>query len=110
SILSRDLSTMTVQSVRIGDLSVLRALPKRSQGAPVLFVHGYFADATVFSGWIELFAEHGWPSYAVHLRGRGGSRSDVNLGRASVADFVADAAAAARALEKPIVIGHSMGG
>jgi pimeloyl-ACP methyl ester carboxylesterase len=49
------------------------------------------------------------PSYAVNLRGREGSRPDIDLGRTSITDFVSDAAAVARHLDKPIVIGHSMG-
>ena len=39
-----------------------------------------------------------------------GERPNVDLGRTSITDFVADAAAVARHLDKPIVIGHSMGG
>ena len=101
---------MTIESVRIGELTVLRKLPAHGRDVPILFVHGYFADATVFTDWLEFFAARGWPAYAVNLRGRGGARPDVDLGRASMSDFVDDAAAVARALGAPVVVGHSMGG
>jgi pimeloyl-ACP methyl ester carboxylesterase len=96
-------------SIRIADLSVLYSRPPHSHRRPVLFVHGYFANASVFSEWLPFFAARGMPSYAVNLRGREGSRPDIDLGRTSITDFVADAAAVARHLDKPIVIGHSMG-
>jgi len=101
---------MTIESVRIGDLAVLRKLPAKGRDVPILFVHGYFADATVFTDWLEFFAARGWPAYAVNLRGRGGTQPDVDLGRVSMSDFVDDAASVARALGAPVVVGHSMGG
>ncbi len=76
----------------------------------MLFIHGYFASAEIFSEWVPFFAARGMPAYAVNLRGRHESGPDVDLGRTSIADFVADAAAVARHLDKPIVVGHSMGG
>lgn len=97
-------------SIRVGDLIVLRARPAHATREPVLFVHGYFADATIFDAWLGFFADRGFPAYAVHLRGRGGSRPGVDLGRASVADFVDDAAEVARWIGTPAVVGHSMGG
>ncbi len=75
-----------------------------------MFVHGYFASAEIFAEWVPFFAARGMPAYAVNLRGREESGPDVDLGRASIADFVADAATVARHLDKPIVVGHSMGG
>jgi pimeloyl-ACP methyl ester carboxylesterase len=101
---------MTIDSIHIDKLSVLRALPSRPVHSPILFVHGYFADATVFAPWLERFSARGWPSYAVNLRGRSDSRPHVDLGRASMDDFVADATAVARELGSPVVVGHSMGG
>lgn len=97
-------------STRIADLSVLYSRPPHAHRRAVLFIHGYFANASVFSEWVPFFAARGMPAYAVNLRGRDDSRPDVDLGRTSITDFVADAAAVARHLDKPIVVGHSMGG
>jgi len=99
-----------IETIRISDLTVLRALPIHATRPPVLLVHGYFADATVFTEWLTFFAERGAPAYAVNLRGRADSRTGTHLGRASVQDFVEDASRVARDLDKPAVIGHSMGG
>jgi non-heme chloroperoxidase len=97
-------------TIRIGDLSVLRALPANPTHAPVHYVHGYFADATSWEWWLPFFAAKGIPSYAVHLRGRGGSRPHTSLGRASIENFVDDASEVAKSLGTPVVVGHSMGG
>jgi pimeloyl-ACP methyl ester carboxylesterase len=98
------------ETIRIDDLTVRYAPPAQPTREPVLFVHGYFASATVFEQWLPLFAARGFPSYAVNLRGRAGSRPGADLGSASIADFVEDAAAVARHLGTPTVVGHSMGG
>jgi pimeloyl-ACP methyl ester carboxylesterase len=98
------------ETIRIGDLTALYARPDRPTRPPVLFVPGYFAEAKMFDEWLPYFAARGVPSYAVNLRGRGGSRPGVDLGRASVDDFVADASAVAKTLDNPTVVGHSMGG
>lgn len=97
-------------SIRIGELAVLRARPAHATRDPVLFVHGFFADATVWEAWLPFFAERGIPAYAVHLRGRGGSRPATDLARASVDEFVDDACEVAQSLGAPAVVGHSMGG
>ncbi|MEP6492582.1 MAG: alpha/beta hydrolase [bacterium] len=98
------------ETIRVGDLTVLCHRPDRPTQPPVLFVHGYFADATIFDDWLAFFAARGAPAYAVNLRGRQGSRPGTNLGRASIEDFVIDASAVAKTLGKPAVVGHSMGG
>ena len=99
-----------IETIRISDLTVLRALPAHATRPPVLLVHGYFADATVFNDWMTFLATRGVPAYAVNLRGRADRRTGTHLGRASMRDFVEDASRVARELGKPAVIGHSMGG
>ncbi len=101
---------MNNQVIRIGSLNVLHAAPVHATRTPVLFIHGYFADASAFAEWLPFFAARGFPSYAVHLRGRAGSMPNVDLGRVSIADFVCDALAVAAHLGAPAVVGHSMGG
>lgn len=99
-----------IETLRIDDLTVLCAKPANAQHRPVLLVHGYFATAAVFRDWLPFFAQRGIPAYAVNLRGREGSRPGIDLGKASVSDFVEDVAAVAAHLEHPVVVGHSMGG
>jgi pimeloyl-ACP methyl ester carboxylesterase len=100
----------TVQTLRIGNLAVLHAAPARASRVPVLFVHGYFADASVWTEWLPFFAERGFPAYAVNLRGRGGSDGAAHLGSATISDFADDAEHVARSIGSPAVVGHSMGG
>jgi pimeloyl-ACP methyl ester carboxylesterase len=103
-------------TIRIDHLVVCHAAPARATRAPVLFVHGYFADATIWREWLPFFAQRGFPAYAINLRGRGGSdagpsgATNADLGRASIADFVDDVRRVAQAIGNPAVVGHSMGG
>lgn len=99
-----------METIAIDGLTVLRALPAGAARGNVLFVHGYFADASVWDGWLPRFAQHGFAAYAVNLRGRGGSKPGTPLGPVSMHDFIDDARIVARSLAMPVVIGHSMGG
>ena len=98
------------ESIRIDDLTVVCARPHIATRRPVLFVHGYFATSSVFTTWLPFFAERGVPAFAVNVRGRAGSRPGIDLGSASMEDFVNDASAVAQHLDHPAVVGHSMGG
>jgi pimeloyl-ACP methyl ester carboxylesterase len=99
-----------IETMRVGALTVLHAAAVRPIHEPVLFIHGYLADATVWTDWLLHAAARGAPAYAVHLRGRAGSGGTIDLGAASIDDFAEDAALAATRLGCPDVIGHSMGG
>jgi pimeloyl-ACP methyl ester carboxylesterase len=77
---------------------------------PILFVHGMFGGAWMFADWQRRFAELGYSSLAVNLRGHWGSRPVPEIGKVSVREYVDDALAAAATLGRPIVVGHSMGG
>jgi pimeloyl-ACP methyl ester carboxylesterase len=96
--------------IRIDDLTTLHAQPERATRPPVLFVHGYFATAAIFTKWLPFFAARGAPAYALNLRGREGSRAGTDLGSATIDDFVEDASVVARHIGSPVVVGHSMGG
>src|SRR5215467_7446328 len=106
-------------TIHIDHLAVQHASPKTVTREPVLLVHGYFADATLWREWLPFLAHRGFPAFAINLRGRGGSGNGTehggDLGRASIDDFVDDARRAAHAIAErtgatPAVIGHSMGG
>lgn len=99
-----------MESIRINDLTVLRSIPNGGSRRPVLFVHGYFVDASIWTGWLRFFAERGVTAYAVSLRGRDGSKPGTDVGRASIEDFADDASSVAREIGAAAIVGHSMGG
>ncbi len=94
-------------------LEVYSCLPnKKSSRPPVLFVHGAFAGAWM---WTETFmpflADAGFPCYAVSLRGHGGSEGHEQMEWHSIADYVDDVGTIIDWLgETPVLVGHSMGG
>ena len=92
-------------------LVVSAALPDQVPNfPPVILVHGAANSAQVWTFWQREFAAHGWPSYAIDLRGHG--RSDpVDLSHTSMHDYAADVRSLALQLQRtPIVMGWSMGG
>ena len=98
------------ESVTVDGLTVLSDRPRHATRAPVLLVHGMFANATIFADWLPFLSERGHPAYAVDLRGHRGSRPGTDLGSASIDDYTDDVSAVARWIGSPAVVGHSMGG
>ena len=78
--------------------------------AAVLCLPGLFAGAWVFGDLLPLIAARGYPASAISYRGHPPLPGLASIGRQSLTDFTDDACAAARALDRPIVIGHSLGG
>ena len=95
----------TIGSLRLDAVDV--ATPR---GAPVLCLHGLFAGSWVYERVLPLIAARGHPAAALSFRGHPPSAPIPAIGRTSIAAYCHDAAEAARALERPIVIGHSLGG
>lgn len=92
-------------------VSIARATgDQKGHRVPILFVHGMFGGAWYFERYQRFFAERGYTSHALDLRGHHGSRPVEELGRVGIEDYVADALAVARSIGRPIVVGHSMGG
>ncbi len=85
-------------------------LPAQHTGANVLCLPGMFAGSWVFEKVLPLIAERGYPAHAVSYRGHPPNPKFDGLGSASVADYASDAANVARTLDRPILIGHSLGG
>lgn len=80
----------------------------------VLFVHGAFCRGDAWAGWRKRFAARGFATAAPDLRHHGlapGAQPDQRLASTSIADYRNDLENLIGGLgEKPIVIGHSMGG
>jgi len=94
-------------------LEVVAQEPESSaKPAPVLFVHGMWHGAWCWSEhFLPYFAQHGYASYALSLRGHGESEGRERLRWTSLADYVADVAQVANRMDRPpVLVGHSMGG
>jgi len=102
-----------VPSPALPHRELLSALPASDTGRPpLLFVHGVAHGAWCFQeNWLGAAAERGFPSYAVSLRGHGGSGGTKRLGRTLMRDYVHDILQAITELPSPpVLVGHSMGG
>lgn len=79
---------------------------------PLLFVHGSGHGAWSWEDhFLGFFAERGYATAALNLRGHGGSPTEKPLRKCSIGDYVDDVAEVADGMPKrPVVIGHSMGG
>jgi pimeloyl-ACP methyl ester carboxylesterase len=79
---------------------------------PLLFIHGKWHAAWCWAEYfLPYFAEHGYNSYALSLRGHGESEGREHLRWTSITDYVADVAQVAGQIgTDPVLIGHSMGG
>jgi pimeloyl-ACP methyl ester carboxylesterase len=94
-------------------LEVIDRAPRHESGkTPLLFVHGAWHGAWCWDEhFLDFFAERGYRSLALSLRGHGRSPAPKFKRFCSIADFVADVASVAQSLpEPPIVVGHSLGG
>ncbi|MCX7898065.1 MAG: lysophospholipase [Rhodocyclaceae bacterium] len=102
-----------MESAFIDGLELLSVRPTSgSARPPLLFVHGAYAGAWCWSEhFLPYFAAQGWNAHALSLSGHGRSRGRERLDALSIADYVTDVAKVVGSLgEKPILIGHSMGG
>jgi non-heme chloroperoxidase len=99
-MLPRSIGTLRLDTI---DVSAPR-------GAPVLCLHGLFAGSWVYERVLPLVAQRGYPVAALSFRGHPPGAPIPTIGRTSITAYVHDAFEAARELERPIVIGHSLGG
>lgn len=91
---------------------IARECDGESSYPPLLFVHGSCHGAWCWDEhFLPYFAERGFDSYALSLRGHGESGGLGSLRWTSIAAYVADVEAVAADLRtEPVVIGHSLGG
>ena len=79
--------------------------------APLLFVHGAWHAAWCWENFLEFFADTGYRAVAVSLRGHGSSASPKRVRFCRLSDYMDDLESVVATLpEKPVLIGHSMGG
>ena len=94
----------------------LEIITHKPQGAshstPILFVHGAWHGAWCWEEYfLPYFAEKGYTSHALSLRGHGGSDRPAHFRRLRITDYVADVAQVVNQFpKKPVLVGHSMGG
>ncbi len=79
---------------------------------PLLFVHGTGHAAWCWDEhFLPFFAEQGFSSHAISLRGHGKSEGHEKLKWTRIADYVEDVRTVADEFDRPpVVIGHSLGG
>jgi pimeloyl-ACP methyl ester carboxylesterase len=94
-------------------LEVLSRIPTLvKHPSPVLFVHGAWHGAWCWEkNFMPYFAEQGYATYALSLRGHGGSAGARGLRHYRVKNYVEDLHRVASRLPRPpILVGHSLGG
>ena len=93
-------------------LEIVERLPEtRRQVEPVLFVHGAWQAAWCWENYQLAFAKAGIASYALSLRGHGGTGNSKPLRWTRIKDCVADVAQAIAEIgDSAVIVGHSMGG
>lgn len=76
----------------------------------MLFVHGAWHGAWCWDEYfLPYFARHGYPAYALSLRGHG--QSEGKAGRAGLPEYLEDIHQVAAEIGEPaVIVGHSMGG
>jgi len=89
----------------------LRFQDAGGDGPAVVLLHGAGMDRTAFAAQRTALADAGWRPIAVDLRGHGASVLDDDA-RFTIADAMGDIGALIDhlSLERPILVGHSLGG
>ncbi len=82
-----------------------------SSRPPLLLIHGAWHGAWCWEWFQSHFAELGYESHAMSLRGHGKSQVPPRFNWTSISDYVDDVAEVAKRFsEPPVLVGHSMGG
>lgn len=85
--------------------------PKKGK-SPILFLHGAWHGAWCWQKhFMPYFAQHGYETYAMSLRGHGNSPKDKAINAHSMGDYVHDLKQVVDSMERPpIIVAHSLGG
>lgn len=92
-------------------LEVLAHEVPGSERPPLLFLHGLGHGAWCYvEHWQGAAAQRGYSSYAMSLRGHGGSGGQTRLGRTTLRDYVHDVLQVIASLDQPpVLVAHSLG-
>ena len=92
-------------------IDVIKRVSKSRNKGSILFVHGVCHNATCWHNYLDYFSAAGFDAYALSLRGHGNSDGREFLDQWGLSDYVTDVVKIALSFdEKPIIVGHSMGG
>jgi pimeloyl-ACP methyl ester carboxylesterase len=100
-------------SIAAMKLEIIKEVPLfHARSTPVLFVHGMSHAAWCWAEYfLPYFAQHGYVSHALSLRGHGGSEGREQLRWTSLDEYVSDVVQVISLMEQPpVLVGHSMGG
>ena len=95
------------------NLEIIKVEPVSDvRSTPILFVHGMSHAAWCWAEhFLPYFAQHGYVSHALSLRGHGGSEGRERLRWTSLAEYISDVEQVVDQIGKPpVLVGHSMGG
>jgi pimeloyl-ACP methyl ester carboxylesterase len=92
-------------------LEVLPTVARGDNKPPLLFLHGLAHAAWCYAEhWQDAAAERGYSSYAMSLRGHGGSGGATRLRRTVMRDYVHDVLQVVAGLPSPpVLVAHSLG-
>ena len=102
-----------MKHIKLENLAVDHCLPKKKvYSYPLFFIHGAGGTSRYWKNYLLFFAEAGWESYAINLRGHHPSDRDEALSQVTMEDYLADVekVLADLNLQNCVLIGHSLGG
>jgi len=84
----------------------------RGSKKPLIFVHGWLQNHSVWHREIEYFSQRDFPTFALDLRGHGMSGKPAKSSAYKMDNFARDVKRVMEKnkIEKPIMVGHSFGG
>ena len=109
--------SLTASMLTFSQTKTDRAMKKSVESKTIVFVHGLFLNNESWKEWEAFFTEKGYTTYAPTYPGHEGTPSELrknaadSLGHVTFSDVVRQMEVFVGTLpEKPIIVGHSMGG
>ena len=102
-----------MKHIKLENLAVDHSLPKNKlYSYPLFFIHGAGGTSRYWKNYLLFFAEAGWESYAINLRGHHPSNREEALSQVTMEDYIADVEKVLidLNLQECVLIGHSLGG